>query len=129
MTCPLSSCLQIGVPETQGSSKTSAIVARFLGSISSMRPMICLLSLGKRRRRRHGPLMTSGLAAGAAPFDPLAVAAAASGLGVVGLEGGFEEPSVTASLAGVSRSVVDFDGTSDMRLMSVPGEGAEAKSL
>jgi hypothetical protein len=46
-------------------------------------------------------------------------------LGVVGLE----EPSGTASLAGVSRSVVDFDGTSDILLISVPGVGVDAKSL
>lgn len=66
--------------------------------------------------------MTSGfLSPVAAPFDPFAVSA----LGVVGLE----EPSVTASLAGVSRSVVDFDGISDNLLMSVPGVGVEAKSL
>ena len=88
-----------------------------------MRPMICLLSLGKRRKRRHGPLITSGfLSAAAAPFDPFA---GASDLGVVGLE----ELSGIASLAGVSRSVVDFDGMSDSLLMSVPGVGVDAKSL
>jgi hypothetical protein len=86
-----------------------------------MRPMICLLSLGKRRKRRHGPLMTSGfLSPAAAPFDPFA----ASGFGVVGLD-----PFGIASLAGVSRSVVDFEGASDILLISVPGVGAEAKSL
>jgi hypothetical protein len=124
MIFPWSSCLQIAVPETQGSSRTSAIVARFFGSISSMRPMICLLSLGKRRKRRHGPLITSGFLSGAAaPFDPLAEGA--SDFGVVGLE----ELSGIASLAGVSRSVVDLDGISDNRLMSVPGVGADAKSV
>jgi hypothetical protein len=89
-----------------------------------MRPMICLLSLGKRRKRRHGPLITSGfLSAAAAPFDPFAEGA--SDLGVVGLE---ELPGI-ASLAGVSKSVVDFDGMSDSLLMSVPGVGVDAKSL
>lgn len=66
--------------------------------------------------------MTSGfLSPVAAPFDPFETSA----LGVVGLE----ESSGTASLAGVSRSVVDFDGISDSLLMSVPGVGVEAKSL
>jgi hypothetical protein len=39
--------------------------------------------------------------------------------------------SGTSSLAGVFKSVVDFDGTgvSDIRFISVPGEGGEAKSL
>jgi len=84
---------------------------------------MCLLSLGKRRRSRHGPLITSGFfSAGAEPFpfaaDP-----------VVGFEAAVE--SETASLAGVSRSVVDLDGAgvSEILLMSVPGVGADAKSL
>lgn len=84
--------------------------------------MICLLSLGKRRKRRHGPLMTSGfLSPVAAPFDPLV----ASAFGVVGLE----ELSAIASLAGVSKSVVDLEGMSDNLLISVPGVGVAAKSL
>jgi hypothetical protein len=67
-------------------------------------------------------LITSGfLSPVAAPFDPLA----ASALGVVGLE----LLSGIASLAGVSRSVVDLEGTSDILRMSVPGVGADAKSL
>lgn len=122
MIFPWSSCRQIAVPETHGSARTSSNVARFLGSISSMRPMICLLSLGRRRNRRHGPLITSGfLSPVAVPFDPLAT----SDFGVVGLD----SLSGIASLAGVSRSVVDFEGTSDILLISVPGVGAEAKSL
>lgn len=120
MIWPWSSCRQMTVPETHGSARTSSIGARFLGSISSIRPMICLLSLGKRRRSRHGPLMTSGFLS-PAPFDPLA----ASAFGVVGLE----VLSGIASLAGVERSVVDFDGMSDSLLISVPGVGGEAKSL
>ena len=85
-----------------------------------MRPIMCLLSLGRRRKRRQGPLITSGFLSGAAPF-PLA----ASTFGVVGLD----PLSETASLAGVSRSVVDFEGMSDILLISVPGVGVEAKSL
>ena len=71
--------------------------------------------------------MISGFfsASGAAPFDPLA--GACSDLGVVGAEPDFA--SGTASLAGVSRSVVDLDGASDILLMSVPGVGGDAKSL
>ena len=66
--------------------------------------------------------MTSGfLSPVATPFDPLA----ASVFGV----GGLESLSGIASLAGVSRSVVDFEGTSDILLISVPGVGVEAKSL
>jgi hypothetical protein len=88
--------------------------------------MMCLLSLGKRRRRRHGPLITSGFfsTSGAAPFDPLG---ACSDLGVVGAEPECE--SGIASLAGVSKSLVDLDGTSDILLMSVPGVGGDANSL
>ena len=81
---------------------------------------MCLLSLGKRRRRRHGPLMTSGFLS-PAPLDPFATSA----FGVVGLE----EWSGIASLAGVARSLVDFDGTSENLLMSVPGVVVDAKSL
>jgi hypothetical protein len=123
MTFPPGSWRQITVPETQGSSKTSDIVARFFGLISSIRPMICLLSLGKRRRRRHGPLITSGFlsASGACPVAPFVGVYSAFGVGA------FE--SVTASRAGVSKSVVDFDGASEILLISVPGVGGDAKSL
>lgn len=58
MTLPPSSCLHTGVRCTQGSAWTSSRVARFFGSISSIWPMICLVSRGRRRNRRHGPLMT-----------------------------------------------------------------------
>ena len=37
--------------------------------------------------------------------------------------------SGTASRAGVSKSLVDFDGESDILLISVPGVGGDAKSL
>jgi len=84
-----------------------------------MRPMICLLSLGRRRKRRHGPLMTSGFFSGSiAPFDPFADALPGAGI---------------ASLAGVFKSLVDLDtfGVSDnlLAFMSVPGVGGDAKSL
>ena len=109
------------VLETQGSSKTSAIVARFFGSISSIRPMMCLLSLGRSLRRRHGPLMTSGfLSPSVVPFP----FGACSDFMVVG-----EGLSGTASRAGVFKSVIDLDGASECLLISVPGVGGEAKSL
>lgn len=126
MTTPPSSCLQITAPSTHGSAMTSAIVALFLGSIVSIRDMICRLSLGSSRIRRHGPFITSAFfsVVGAVTLVPLLFAA------------GFpEDCSVdgvgTASLGGVSKSVVDFDGTgvSDSLFMSVPGDGVEAKSL
>ena len=80
--------------------------------------MICLLSRGSRRRSRHGPLITSGFLSGA-------------GVAPVAATSGVEVESGTASLAGVFKSVVDFDGAgvSDSRFISVPGEGGEAKSL
>lgn len=84
--------------------------------------MMCLLSLGNKRKRRHGPLMTSGFfsIAGAVPL-PLPFAL------VDGVEAGI------VSLAGVSRSFVDLEGAgagaSDSLRISVPGVGTEAKSL
>ncbi len=68
--------------------------------------------------------MTSGfLSTSEAPLAP--VAAAFSVFGVVG----FDCESGTASRAGMSKSFVDFDGESDILLMSVPGVGGDAKSL
>lgn len=125
MTAPPSSCLQITAPCTHGSAITSAIVALFFGSIVNMRDMICRLSLGSKRIRRHGPLMTSAFfsGAGAVTVVPLPFAVDAPGVSVVGVG--------IASLDGASKSVVDFDGTgvSDSLFMSVPGDGVEAKSL
>lgn len=71
--------------------------------------------------------MTSGLfsASDAAPFDPFV--GGCSDLGVAGADP--DCPSGTESLAGVSKSVVDLEGTSDVLLMSVPGVGGDAKSL
>lgn len=119
------SCLHIGVPDTQGSSRISANVARFFGSISSIRPIICLLSRGKRRRSLQGPFMTSGFFSPSVldPLDPGATfrfdGCRTGGCG-----------SGTASLAGVFKSLVDFDGAESAPLvMSVPGVGGDAKSL
>lgn len=98
MTLPPGSCVQIFVPETQGSARTSSSVARFLGSISSIRDMICLLSLGSNLNSLHGPLITSGFFSAVAPFAGVSF---------------FEVPAGTASRAGVSRSVVDFEGAGE----------------
>lgn len=43
----------------------STKVALALGLTSSIFPMIVLVSLGKSRSKRHGPLMTSGFELGA----------------------------------------------------------------
>lgn len=131
MTAPPSSCLQITAPWTHGSAITSAMVALFLGSIVNMRDMICRLSLGSKRIRRHGPLITSAFlsGAGAAAVVPLLFAVDSPfGAGEVS---GIGFGVGTASLEGVPKSVVDFDGAgvSDNLFMSVPGDGGEAKSL
>lgn len=111
------------VSETQGSARISAKVARFFGSISSMRLMTYLLSRGRRRRSRHGPLMTSGF------FSPpsVVVVGGCSVLGVVAAE---EAPLGMLARSGVLRSLVDLDGTgSEILDSSVPGVGGDAKSL
>lgn len=87
---------------------TSCILALLLGSISSMRPMICLLSLGSRRNKRNGPFITSGLFSTFSPFD-------------------FFSSSDVNSLS-------DFTGFSTSEGVIVPvtalmGDGADAKSL
>lgn len=96
-------------------------------SSSSIRPMICLDSLGRRRRRRHGPLMTSGffsvvaLAASGAAFSADASAAAA-------LEASGDLPSrllEAAMMRAISVSDFDFDVISGRP--SVLSEGGEAK--
>lgn len=62
--------------------------------------------------------MTSGFFSASAIADPLE-------------EPGFDDGAGTASLAGVSKSLVDFDalGESENLLVSVPGVGGDAKSL
>jgi hypothetical protein len=113
------------VPETHGSAKTSAKVALFLGSISNMRPIICLLSLGRSRSSRHGPLMTSGFFSPS--VDPLTAVPVVGGCSLLGETAEF---SATIALSGVLRSVVDLEGTpSTIFPISVPGVGVEAKSL
>ena len=69
--------------------------------------------------------MISGFfsASGADPVAPFV--GAYSVFVVVGLDC----ESGTASRAGVSKSLVDFDGESDILLISVPGVGGDAKSL
>ena len=125
MTRPPSSCRQMTVPETHGSSKISDIVARFLGSSSSMRLMIYLLSRGRSRSSRHGPLMTSGFFS--TSVGAVLAAAVAAGCSVL-VE--TAELSGTVALSGALRSEVDLDcaGSGDF-VISVPGVGAEAKSL
>ena len=70
ITFPTSSCLQTGVVQIHGSSSISSSVALFLGLTSSILPIIALLSLGKRRSRRQGPLMTSCFTFGVSGRDP-----------------------------------------------------------
>lgn len=123
ITWPPGSCPQISVPDTQGSSRTSDMVARFVGLISNMRPITCLLSLGRSRKRRQGPLITSGFFSGS--VAPLPFVSGVSVLGIVAFEPGI------ASRSGVSKSVVDLDGAgvSEPLRISVPGVGGAAKSL
>ena len=59
LTAPTPSWLHTGALFTQGSSRISSMVALFLGSSSSMRPIICLLSRGRIRSNLHGPFTTS----------------------------------------------------------------------
>ena len=63
MTFPPSTCAHTGVPDTHGSASISSIVALLLGFISSILPIIFLLSRGRRRSSLHGPLITSCLPA------------------------------------------------------------------
>lgn len=114
------------VPETHGSAKISANVALFFGSISSIRPIIYLLSLGRSRSSRHGPLMTSGFfspSVDVLPVVPVVVWCS--------VFGEIAELSWRVARSGVLRSEVDLDGTRSERFLviSVPGVGVEAKSL
>lgn len=125
MTVPDNSCRQITVFATQSSSKTSDKVALSLGSICSMRPIICLLSRGKSRNSRQGPLMTSGffsVPSSEALLEPLCD----SEWCLVSCPDSVSASLVTASCT----SPVDLEGTgSEILLISVPGVGGEAKSL
>lgn len=120
MISPPSSCRQMTVPETHGSARTSSMVARFLGSISNIRAMICLLSLGSRRSRRQGPLMTSGFLSSEPGATLKLDLTFTTGTG-----------SGSTSLSGLLRSLVDLEGTgvSDNLLISVPGDGGDANNL
>jgi hypothetical protein len=60
-TLPCSSWLQTAHDEHQSSSRTSSMVARSWGSTFSILPMMCLLSRGRMRNSRQGPLITSCL--------------------------------------------------------------------
>lgn len=59
-TSCLQTCCSSNARLIQGSLSTSSIVALFLGSISSIRPMICLDSRGSNLNNRQGPLITGG---------------------------------------------------------------------
>jgi hypothetical protein len=60
-TMPCSSWLQTAHDEHHSSSRTSSMVARSRGSTFSILPMMCLLSRGRMRNSRQGPLITSCL--------------------------------------------------------------------
>lgn len=110
-------CLHITVSETQGSSRISAMSARFLGSMVSIRPMMCLDSRGSRRRSRHGPRITS-----------LRSGSPESTRGVPGF-GLFGGSPATGSGAGVSvTSFFSLGGTINC-FGSWPGVGCDANSL
>jgi hypothetical protein len=125
MTLPDNSCRQITVFATQSSSKTSAKVALSLGSICNMRPIICLLSLGKSRNSRQGPLITSGFFS-APSSEALPAPSCDSEWCLVSCP-----DSASASLAtACCTSPVDLEGAgSEILRISVPGVGGEAKSL
>lgn len=125
MTLLDNSCRQITVFATQSSSKTSVKVALSLGSICNMRPIICLLSRGKSRNNRQGPLMTSGFFS-APSSEALPVPFCDSEWCLVSYS-----DSGSASLVTVfCTSPVDLEGAgSDILRISVPGVGGEAKSL
>ena len=116
------SCLQTGVSVIHGSSIISSNVALFLGSTSSILPIIVLLSLGNRRNKRQGPLMTSGF------VDP---GPCGAGVGTGSACGSnLRRLSSTATLV----SSTGFGFPSDNRLgaasaCGVPGLGADTKSL
>lgn len=67
---PPSSCEQTSLLVTHLSSRISSSVARFLGSISNILPIMCRLSLGSKRSSRHGPLITCGGCWLLEPVDP-----------------------------------------------------------
>lgn len=60
-TMPRSSWLQTAHAEHHSSSSTSSMVARSRGSTFNILPMMCLLSRGRMRSSRQGPLITSCL--------------------------------------------------------------------
>ena len=105
------SCRQQSEPEIQGSAMISGILALRLGSISSMRPIICLLSFGNRRSRRNGPLITSGFFSTSVFFSPFV----------------FLSSSVVESFPPFS----DLDNFSASEVVggALMGEGGDAKSL
>ena len=59
ITLPWSTCWQTVLLLIHGSLSISSIVARFVGSISNILPIIERLSRGSSRKSRHGPLIVS----------------------------------------------------------------------
>ena len=118
------SCRQTGVSVIHGSCIMSSNVALFLGSTSSILAMIALLSLGSRRNKRQGPLMTSG-------FEELGTCGAGVGVNTGSACGSnLWRLSSTAGFA----SSVGFGLPSNDRLETasacgVTGLGADTKSL
>lgn len=121
MIVPSNSCLHISVLATHSLANISGNFARFLESISNIRPIMCLLSLGKSRSSRQGPFTTS------VRCSPLSIEVRV----VVLLSPA--SPCVANGLLGSPSletvfdiSLVDFAWG---RCFSVPGVGGDANSL
>lgn len=122
-TLPPSSCLQTGVFIIHGSAIMSSSVARCLGLIWSILPIIVLVSLGRRRSNRQGPLITSCF--GASIRGPgLSASPDLSPCCSCGAE-----LRRSSAKAGVS-SIADFERSLTVAsAYGVPGVGGEMKSL
>lgn len=116
------SCLQTGVSVIHWSSIMSSKVALFLGSTSSILPIIVRLSLGSRRKRRHGPLMTSG-------FEEPGTCGAGVGTGSAWGSDLWRLSSTAAAVSSAGFGLPSDDRLGPASICGVPGLGGETKSL